>query len=81
MITDAILGFFLTVFQSLWGLIPEWDATPNELGIHLIKGEITKYDAWAPVSEFVIIMGLVVTIFLAIIGMKFVVKILDWIRG
>lgn len=80
MITDAILKLVLTVLQWAWGLVPTWSiAVPSQ--IDGLVSELSKWNKLVPFSELMSIASLVGSLFLAQVGFKVVVKVIDWITN
>jgi hypothetical protein len=81
MITDALLAILLTLCSSVFALLPSWTWPVPDEAIGHIVGEITRWDQVVPVTEMFVIMGIVATLFVALIAFKVVKQVIDWITA
>lgn len=81
MITDLILSFFLSLVGTIWSFIPSWTSTVDQSRITGFKDKLGLVNMFVPVNEAGTCIGLIATLFAAVIGFKFAIKVVDWIRG
>jgi hypothetical protein len=78
MITDALLNILLALVGGIWSIVPEWDLTIGDQP-EFLASWLTQWNAFVPVTELFQISGLVSGVFLAFVGIKMVIKVVDWI--
>jgi len=78
MLTDFLLNTFAVAIDWLIGVRPPWDiALPD--GLIQFVTQCVSWDWIFPVHEIFIMLGIAITGFSAIFGVKWAVKLSDWI--
>ena len=78
MITDALLSMAATVIDWFLGMLPAWPVQlPGGLAdlVRWMKG----FDEFVPVTEVTTVLGLTFTLVGAYTGLKWTLKLVDWI--
>ncbi len=78
MIIDLLLQFLLTLAQGIFGLLPAWE-WPIPPEVALFVNWITGFNLFAPINELMAVTAVSATAFGAMIALKGVLKIVDWI--
>ncbi len=79
MVTDAILTALLALVQAAWALVPAWTVTIP--AFENLCAWLSHWDKLAPFTELFSIIGIVGGFFSAMVGVKVVVKVVDWITN
>jgi hypothetical protein len=79
MITEGILDAFYWVISGLWSVVPEW--TWEIPDIAPMMYELSKYDHIAPVSELMLMVGILGALFGVMVAVKAITKVIGWVRG
>jgi hypothetical protein len=78
MIVDALLGLVNTLLGWGRGLLPSWSISLPSFVTNIVA-QLKTVDGILPVTEVLAVLSLYVTLVGAFSGVKWTVKLIDWI--
>lgn len=77
MITDLLFNIGLAIVGAAWDLVPTW--TIEAPSLQPFVYEMTRWDGIVPITELRLMMTALLIFFGASIGIKLLIKFVDWI--
>jgi uncharacterized membrane protein len=77
-ITDVMLRIIATLIDWLFAVLPAWSVS-LPAGVTTAVRFVLSYDAYLPVSETLLVISLTVGCIMAVQGVKWTIKVIDWV--